>query len=71
MNKVRATLASIFAEKVYYGLWYSPEGQYVRTCLDMSQKLVNGIVKVELFKGKVYIVGRKADKSLYDQELAR
>ncbi|KAI1286924.1 Argininosuccinate synthase [Halotydeus destructor] len=69
VNKVKSSLAQVFSEKVYYGLWFSPEGQYVRTCLDLSQRLVNGLVKLELFKGKVYIVGRKADKSLYDQEL--
>jgi argininosuccinate synthase len=69
VNKVRASLAGVFAEKVYYGLWFSPEGQFVRTCLDISQRVVNGTVLVELFKGKTYIVGRKAEKSLYDQEL--
>lgn len=71
VNKVRAFLANIFSEKVYYGLWYSPEGTYVRSCLDMSQKLVNGCVRMSLYKGKVYVTGRKAVKSLYDQELVR
>lgn len=68
---MRAHLAGVFAEKVYYGLWFSPEGQYVRTCLNISQRVVTGMVRVELFKGKTYITGRRADKSLYDQELAR
>lgn len=71
VNKIRASLALTFSEKVYYGLWFSPEGQFVRTCLNLSQKLVNGFVRVELFKGKTYITGRKAEKSLYDEELAR
>lgn len=71
VNKVRAYLAGIFSEKVYYGLWYSPEGAYVRSCLKKSQDLVSGSVRLRLYKGKVYVTGRKAEKSLYDQELVR
>lgn len=71
VNKIRALLANIFSEKVYYGLWYSPEGAYVRSCLQKSQDLVNGSVKLSLYKGKVYVTGRQAERSLYDQELVR
>lgn len=71
MNKIRSTLAGIFSEKVYNGLWFSPEGEFVRSCLKMSQSVINGKVILELYKGKVYIVGRSADQSLYDQELVR
>ena len=71
VNKIRSQLAQEFAEKVYYGLWFSPECDYIRACLQMSQKLVNGYVILELFKGNVYIKGRKAVNSLYDQQLVR
>lgn len=71
VNKIRSALAQTFSEKVYYGLWYSPEGSYVRACLNLSQQLVSGTVKLHVFKGKVYIRGRQASKSLYDQELVR
>lgn len=71
MNKIRSNLAGIFSEKVYNGLWFSPEGEFVRSCLKMSQSVINGKVILELYKGKVYIVGRSADQSLYDQELVR
>ncbi len=64
-------MAQLFAEKVYYGLWFSPECDYMRACLKLSQKLVNGFVILRLFKGNAYIRGRKADKSLYDQQLVR
>lgn len=71
MNKIRSNLAGIFSEKVYNGLWFSPEGEFVRSCLQMSQRLINGKVVLQLYKGRVYIVGRSADQSLYDQELVR
>lgn len=71
VNKLRANLAGVFSEKIYYGLWYSPEGCFVRSCLKKSQDLVNGCVRLSLYKGKVYVTGRKAEKSLYDQELVR
>ena len=71
VNKVRSYLAGVFSEKVYYGLWYSPEGAFVRSCLKRSQMVVNGSVRLSLYKGKVYVTGRRAEKSLYDQELVR
>jgi argininosuccinate synthase len=71
VNKIRSYLAGVFSEKVYNGLWFSPEGAYVRSCLQKSQDLVNGCVRLSLYKGKVYVTGRRADKSLYDQELVR
>lgn len=69
VNKIRSKLAENFAEKVYYGLWFSPECDYLRACLKISQQLVNGFVILQLFKGNAYVRGRKAVKSLYDQQL--
>ena len=46
-------LAGKFSEQVYYGYWYSPEGDYVRFCLDKSQDNVEGKVTLDLFKGNV------------------
>lgn len=71
VNKIRSNLAQIFAEKVYYGLWFSPECDYIRACLKLSQKLINGFVILQLFKGNAYVRGRKAVKSLYDRQLVR
>lgn len=71
VNKIRSNLAQIFSEKVYYGLWFSPEGSYLRTCLTLSQRLVSGDVLMHVFKGNTYIRGRSAKRSLYDQELVR
>lgn len=71
MNKIRSHLSQEFAEKVYYGLWFSPECDYIRACLKLSQKLVNGFVILQLYKGNSYIRGREANNSLYNQQLVR
>lgn len=39
------------ADFVYNGFWFSPEGEYTRKCLTMSQDNVNGTVYLELYKG--------------------
>jgi argininosuccinate synthase len=53
------------------GFWFSPECDYLRKCIDYSQEDVDGVVTVSVFKGGVYIKGRKSKKSLYNQELVR
>ncbi|KAG5683831.1 hypothetical protein PVAND_013094 [Polypedilum vanderplanki] len=67
--RVKSFLADKMAEYVYNGFWFSPEAEYVRKCLDESQRSVNGRVTIELFKGNVSIIGRESISSLYNQEL--
>lgn len=67
--RIKSYLADKMAEYVYNGFWYSPEAEYVKKCLDDSQKNVNGRVIVELFKGNVFVVARESTSSLYNQEL--
>lgn len=55
--------------KYLKGFWYSPECEYLRNCIDISQQFVDGVVTVSVFKGAVYIKGRESKKSLYNQEL--
>lgn len=71
VNKIRQNLAVSFAEKVYNGLWFSPEGLFLKSCLVNCQKLVTGTVKLSIFAGRVTIIGRSADRSLYDENLVR
>lgn len=40
------------ADFVYNGMWFSPEAEYARRCLEDSQKNVRGKVVVEIFKGR-------------------
>jgi argininosuccinate synthase len=55
-----------YASLIYNGYWWSPERRMLQTMIDASQALVNGIVRVKLYKGNVTVVGRKSDDSLFD-----
>ncbi|KFM61447.1 Argininosuccinate synthase, partial [Stegodyphus mimosarum] len=68
--KLKKYLALRFAEQVYNGLWFSPESEYTQNCLKLSQKNVNGTVRVLLYKGHVHIVARKSTSTTFNQELA-
>jgi argininosuccinate synthase len=67
--RIKSFLADKMSEYVYNGFWYSPEAEYVKKCLDDSQKPVNGQVTIELFKGNVSVIARESLTSLYNQEL--
>ena len=55
---------------VYSGLWVDPLRRNLEAFIDSTQKVVNGSVRLKLYKGGLRVVGRKAEKSLYDIKLA-
>jgi argininosuccinate synthase len=58
-----------YAELIYNGFWFSPEREMLQALIDHSQQHVTGQVRLKLYKGGVYVVGRTSPYSLYDQEL--
>ncbi len=58
-----------YAELIYNGFWFSPEREMLQVLIDKSQEFVTGQVRLKLYKGGVYVVGRESPYSLYDQEL--
>lgn len=67
---LRDSLITRYSELVYYGYWFSPERKALQTLIDNIQKDVTGTVKLKLYKGNCYVVGRKSPNSLYHQGLA-
>ena len=67
---LRDSLVPKYSELVYYGFWFSPEMRVLQQMVDETQKNVNGIVKLELFKGNCRVAGRKSDQSLYREDFA-
>jgi argininosuccinate synthase len=59
-----------YASLVYNGYWWSPERSMLQGVIDESQQVVNGIVRLKLYKGNVTVVGRKSDQSLFDESIA-
>ena len=59
-----------YAELIYNGFWFSPEREMLQALIDKSQRNVNGVVKLKVYKGNVIISGRKSNSSLYSTEMA-
>jgi argininosuccinate synthase len=67
---LRDSLILRYSELIYYGYWFSPEREALQTFMDEAQKEVTGTVKVKIYKGNCFVVGRKSPNSLYHPELA-
>ncbi len=59
-----------YANLIYNGYWWSPERKMLQTAFDESQTVVNGTVRLKLYKGNVMVVGRQSDDSLFDESIA-
>jgi argininosuccinate synthase len=58
-----------YAELIYNGFWFSPEREMLQAAIDKSQELVEGEVKLKLYKGNVMVTGRASPASLYSSTL--
>jgi argininosuccinate synthase len=68
--RLRDSLGVKFAESVYYGFWFAPEFELMRKMIDETQKDVTGEVRLKLYRGNVIVAGRRAPRSLYNENLA-
>lgn len=68
--RLRDMLSPRFAEIIYNGFWFSPEMDFIRAAFQQSERLIDGQVKLRLFKGNVVPMGRVSETSLYDQDLS-
>ncbi|NXI13111.1 ASSY synthase, partial [Irena cyanogastra] len=69
VRKIKQGLSLKFSELVYNGFWHSPECEFLRECIARSQEPVAGTVRLSVFKGQVYVLGRESPRSLYNEEL--
>ena len=54
-----------YASLIYNGFWFAPERLMLQALIDKSQENVEGKVRLKLYKGNVYVMGRESPKSLY------
>ena len=60
-----------YAKLIYNGFWWSPEREMLQALIDQSQQVVNGQVRLKLYKGNIIVVGRQSQtNSLYDDAIA-
>lgn len=67
---LKDSLMPKYAELIYNGYWWSPERHMLQTAIDESQQVVNGDVRLKLYKGNVIVVGRRSEDSLFDSTIA-
>ena len=67
---LRDGLIPRYAEMVYNGFWFAPERRALQALIDDTQKNVSGTVRVKLYKGGLYVAGRKSRVSLYNPQIA-
>jgi argininosuccinate synthase len=67
---IRDTLIPKFSELIYNGYWFSPEMDFLMAAFNKSQELIDGIVKLSLYKGNVQVIGRRSPTSLYNRDLS-
>lgn len=58
-----------YAELIYNGFWFTPERELLQGLIDKSQEMVTGTVRLKLYKGSAWVIGRESPYSLYDQDL--
>ncbi len=69
--RIRDSLIPQYAWQIYAGYWFSPERLMLQTLIDDSQKCVNGVARVKLYKGHCRTVGRKSESdSLFNLDFA-
>ena len=57
-----------YAKLIYNGFWFSPERRMLQSAIDETQKNVEGVVRLKLYKGNIFVVGRKSLKSLFNPD---
>ncbi len=59
-----------YADLVYDGKWFTPLREALDAFVRETQKTVTGTVRLKLYKGNVWVVGRKSPYSLYREDYA-
>jgi len=67
---IRDGLIPRYSDIIYNGYWFSPERVMLQALIDKTQKNVNGVVRIKLYKGNCIVVGRMSSSSLYDSDFA-
>ena len=67
--RIKDGLMPEYATLVYRGFWFSPEREMLQAMIDSTQSVVTGTVRLKLYKGGVWVVGRKSPNTLYREDV--
>ena len=65
-SQLKKTMDQTFSEMVYNGLWYDPSMEHIMRFQKSVNSLVNGKVKLKLYRGNIIPMGVESYNSLYD-----
>ncbi|WMC19193.1 MAG: argininosuccinate synthase [Candidatus Carsonella ruddii] len=65
---IKKSISLKYSSLIYNGFWWSPERIMLQNIIDYTQKYVNGIIKLKIYKGMITIVSRYSFNSLYNQK---
>lgn len=68
--RLRDMLSAKIAQLIYNGFWFSPEMDFLMKAIEQSQDVIDGTVKIKLYKGSAYPIARTSPSSLYDEDLS-
>jgi argininosuccinate synthase len=68
--RLRDSLSPKFAELIYNGFWFSPEMDFIHAAFAQAQAIVDGRVRLQLYKGGIQVIGRESPSSLYDRAMS-
>ncbi|MDD5195777.1 MAG: argininosuccinate synthase [Candidatus Omnitrophica bacterium] len=63
-------VAQKYSQLIYQGFWFTPLKNALDAFVNVTQKPVNGLIRLKLYKGNIVISGRKSARSLYKKEFA-
>nr|HEX4317099.1 argininosuccinate synthase [Kofleriaceae bacterium] len=67
--RLRQDLMPRYAGLVYNGFWFSPERESLQRLVDDIAQAITGTARLQLYKGSITLLGRKAPKSLYRTDI--
>ncbi|KAI5118674.1 hypothetical protein M0805_003611 [Coniferiporia weirii] len=68
VRRLRDTFVTpALSQILYNGHFFTPEREFVTASIPASQRTVNGVVRLKLYKGNVVVEGRSSDEGLYDE----
>jgi len=67
--RLRDGLAVEYATLAYRGFWFSPEREALQKLVDSVNEPVTGLARLRLYKGAVTVIGRRAPRSLYRNDI--
>lgn len=65
-SQLKKHMDQTFSEMVYNGLWYDPAMEHIMHFQKSVNSLINGKVKLKLYRGNIVPMGVESDNSLYD-----